>query len=314
VSDDPLPPLDATTGAPPEPRRLPAGDPRVSRAPEIAPPAAGGGPHDPPPPRPPAVPGRRPRPADDEGDPRVTGEMPFLAHLEELRKVLLHSLAACVVGAVAGWWLSVRVLEDLIHRTVRTAVVLSPLEAFNERIKLALFIGLIITLPFVFLRIWQFVVPGLFRRERRLILPMALISMVLFALGVWAAYGYVLPLVIDVLEQFLTPSMKAEIRVSTLLGLFYNLALACGLVCQLPLVTMAITALGLVTPMTLLRGWRYALVIVFLTTALITPGDVVTAQLIMGVPMTALYFFSVGLSWLVARRRSRAENEEVGHA
>jgi sec-independent protein translocase protein TatC len=246
-------------------------------------------------------------------DPRETGEMPFLQHLEELRKVLLHSVIACAVGAGFGWWLAPKVLEDMIRRTVGHAVVLSPFEAFNERIKLALLLGLLLVGPYVFYRIWQFVVPGLFKRERSLVLPMALMSMVLFALGVWAAYGYVLPLVIHVLDQFMTPSMRADIRVSTLLGFFYNIALACGLVLQLPLVTMALTALGLVTPGFLLRQWRYAIVLVFLVTAIITPGDVVTAQLIMGVPMTLLYFVSVGLSWMVARRRASTA-EEVRHA
>ncbi len=252
-----------------------------------------------------------PRARHDAPDPRETGEMPFLQHLEELRIVLLHTVAACGVGAIAGWWLAPHVLEDLIRRTVKQAVVLSPFEAFNERIKLALLIGLLLVGPYVFYRIWRFVVPGLFKRERSMVLPMAMGSVVLFALGVWAAYGYVVPLVVDVLNQFLTPSMKAQIRVSTLLGFFYNIALACGVVCQLPLVTMTLTALGLVTPGFLLRQWRYALVLAFLVTALITPGDVVTAQLVMGVPMALLYFVSVGLSWLVARRR---REEEVEHA
>jgi sec-independent protein translocase protein TatC len=249
-------------------------------------------------------------------DPRQTGEMPFLAHLEELRRVLIHVVAACLVGALAGWWLAPRLLEDLIHRTVGTAVVMSPLEAFNERFKLAMILGLMLSLPYVFYRVWSFVVPGLLRREKTMILPMALLSAVLFALGAWAAYAYVVPLVVDVLNQFMTPSMRATIRLSTLLGFFYNMALACGVVCQLPLVTMALTALGLVTPGALLRQWRYALVGAFLATALITPGDVVTAQIVMGIPMALLYFLSVGLSWLVARRRQRSEPiaEEVEHA
>ena len=247
-------------------------------------------------------------------DPRQTGEMPFLEHLEELRVVLIHVVIACAIGGVVGWWLAPRVLDDLIARTVHQAVVLSPLEAFNERIKLALIIGLLITAPYVFYRVWQFVVPGLLRRERSLILPMALMSMVLFGLGMWAAYGYVMPLVIHVLGQFMTPNMKAEIRLSTLLGFFYNIALACGLVMQLPLVTMALTALGLVTPGFLLKQWRYAIVIVFLVTALITPGDVVTAQIVMGFPMVALYFVSVGMSWFVAKRRTENPVEEVPDA
>ena len=247
-----------------------------------------------------------------------TGEMPFLAHLDELRSVLMHTVIACMIGAIAGWLVAPRVIEDLIQRTVKQAVVLSPAEAFNERIKLALILGLVLVLPYVFYRIWNFVVPGLLRRERSLVLPMALGSMVLFALGAWAAYCYVVPLVIQLLSGFLTPSMKAEIRVGELLGLAYNLSLACGLVFQMPLVTMSLTAMGLVTPGFLLRQWRYAIVAAFVVTAIITPGDVLSAQIVMGVPMTGLYFLSVGLSALVARRARRgqgtAKEEEVNGA
>ena len=233
--------------------------------------------------------------------------MPFLAHLEELRRVVMHVLAAGLVGAIAGWILAPKALENLIHRTVGHAIILSPMEAFNERFKMSLLIGLLLAGPFIFYRIWLFIVPGLLKKERSLVLPMALLSMFMFALGIWAAFAYVVPLVVHVLEGFMTPSMVAQIRLGDLLGFFYNLAIACGLVCQLPLVTMTLTALGLVTPRTLLKQWRYAIVAVFAITAIITPGDVVTAQIVMGVPMTVLYFLSVGLSWLVARRRARSE-------
>jgi sec-independent protein translocase protein TatC len=244
-------------------------------------------------------------------DPRKSGEMPFLAHLEELRKVLLHVIVGTVLGGLGGWFLAPLVLEDVIRRTVQQAVVLSPLEAFNERLKLTLVLGLLLAAPYVFYQIWSFVAPGLFRRERRWILPMALGSMILFGLGVWAAYGYVVPLVVDVLQGFMTPSMKAEIRVGALLGFVYNMSLACGLVFQLPLVLMTLTAVGLVTPRFLLQQWRIALVLTFLVTAIITPGDVVTAQLIMGGPMVGLYFASIGLSWFVWRRRSAPRREAM---
>jgi sec-independent protein translocase protein TatC len=238
-----------------------------------------------------------------------SGEMPFLAHLDELRSVLMHTVIACLVGAIAGWLLAPRVIEDLIRRTVGQAVVLSPAEAFNERLKLALILGLVLVLPYVFYRLWSFIVPGLLKRERSLILPMALGSVVLFAIGAWAAYGYVVPMVIQVLSGFLTPSMKAEIRVGELLGFAYNLSLACGLIFQMPLVTMSLTAMGLVTPGFLIRQWRYAIVAAFIVTAIITPGDVLSAQIVMGVPMTGLYFASVGLSALVARRARHAARD-----
>ena len=236
-------------------------------------------------------------------DPRHTGEMPFLEHLEELRKVLIHCVIAVGVGALGGWWIAPIVLEDIIRRTVGHVIVLSPLEALNERIKLTVVLGLCLTLPYVLYRVWSFIAPGLFKRERTWVGPIVAGSILMFALGGWSAYGYVVPLVVHVLSGFMTPSMQAQIQVGPLLSFVYNLVLACGLVFQLPLVTMTLTAMGIVTPGFLIRQWRVAIVLAFLVTALITPGDVVTAQLVMGVPMTVLYFLSVGLSWIVARRR-----------
>lgn len=238
------------------------------------------------------------------GDPRQTGEMPFLQHLEELRVVVIQALLACALAAIAGWFLAPILLEDLIRRTVGHVLVLSPLEALNERLKLTLVIALVLSSPVVFHRLWSFIVPGLMRRERKWVLPLAAFSGILFALGAASAYYYLVPLVLRILLQFATPSMTVQIQIAPLLGFFYNLAITCGLVFQMPLVTLGLTALGIVTPGTLLRQWRIAIFGAFALTALITPGDVVTAQLIMGVPMVALYFISVGLSWLVARRRA----------
>ncbi|MFN8586495.1 MAG: twin-arginine translocase subunit TatC [Candidatus Eisenbacteria bacterium] len=247
------------------------------------------------------------RPDDAYADPRMTGEMNFLEHLDELRSVLQHVVAGVAVGALGGWWLAPRVLSDLIARTVKTTVVMSPFEAFNERLKLAALIGLMISLPYVLWRIWSFILPGLLRQERRWVVPLSLASCLLFATGAWAAYAYVVPLVIHVLEQFLTPGMVSQMRLSLLLDFFYNMALACGVLMQLPLVTMLLTAIGLVTPMFLLQQWRAAIVVIFVVTAAITPGDVVSAQVVMGGPMALLYFVSVGLSFFVAKRKSRAE-------
>ena len=167
------------------------------------------------------------------------------------------------------------------------------------------------SLPFIFWRLWSFVVPGLFKRERRWVMPLAVMSFVLFMLGAWAAYAYVVPLVIRVLQGFMTAGMVMQIRLNLLLDFFYNMVIACGLLAQLPLVTMLLTSLGLVTPVFLLKQWRVAIVVIFVVTAAITPGDVVSAQLVMGIPMVALYFLSVGLSFFVARRRSQAEASEA---
>ncbi len=251
--------------------------------------------------------------ADDEWtDPRQGGDMPFLAHLEELRKVLQHSLAAVLVGALFGWWLAPRVLQDLIHRTVGTTTVMSPFEAFNERLKLSAILGLTLALPIVAWRLWAFIVPGLLKQERRWVVPLAAFSCLLFLSGAAAAYFYVVPMVIHVLQSFLTPGMVTQIRLSLLLEFFYNMSIACGVLAQLPMVTMLLTGLGLVTPGFLVRQWRFAIVAIFVVTAAITPGDIVSAQLVMGLPMGLLYFVSVGLSVIVAKKKAKAEAEAFG--
>ena len=118
------------------------------------------------------------------------------------------------------------------------------------------------------------------------------------------------PLVVHVLEQFIVPGVSTEIRLSLLLEFTYNLAIACGLLMQMPMVALLLTAIGLVTPQFLLRQWRGAIVVIFIVTAIITPGDVVSAQLIMGLPMVLLYFVSVAMSFLVAKKRAQRDREE----
>jgi sec-independent protein translocase protein TatC len=246
----------------------------------------------------------------DEEEVEGPPAMGFLEHLEELRSRLWKVSIAIIAGSAGAWAFAPRVLEDLVHRTVGHAVVLSPFEAFNERFKLTFILGLSIALPVVFWQAWSFVVPGLLQKERRWVPGLALGSMVLFVGGAAAAYFYVVPLIIDVLENFLVAGVTTQIRLGALLDFTYNLALACGILMQLPLVTLLLTAIGIVSPAFLLRQWRVALVAIFVLTAAITPGDVVSAQLVMGGPMVLLYFASVGLSFLVAKKRGERERAE----
>ncbi len=249
---------------------------------------------------------------DDVDAEAISPGMGFLGHLEDLRRALWKASIAVMLGMAAAWYFAPRVLVDLIGRTVGNAVVLSPFEAFNERFKLTFILGLGLALPVVFWQAWSFVVPGLLQREKKWVPGLAIGSMVLFAAGAATAYFYVVPLIVEVLEKFLVSGVTTQIRLSALLDFTYNLALACGILMQLPLLTLLFTSIGIVTPAFLLRQWRVALVAIFVLTALITPGDVVSAQLVMGGPMVLLYFASVGLSFVVARRRVEREQREGG--
>ena len=249
--------------------------------------------------------------AADEADDDAPA-LSLVHHLDELRTRILRSVLAIVLGAGVGWWFSAAALEWAIHHTVGTVVVLDPLESFSERIKLSLVLGACVALPLVLYQAWAFVLPGLFRRERRLLLPLVAGSLVLFFAGAATAVFLVVPIVLEVLQSFLTPSMQQQIRLSSLLGFVYNLALATGLVFQLPLVAGALAALGLVTSSWLVRRWRVAIVTMLIVSALITPGDVVTAQVVLGIPLVVLYLLSIAVAWLVERlRRQDLPPEEV---
>jgi len=258
-------------------------------------------------------PGDEPAAADDpDGSEDGSPALSILHHLDELRTRILRSVIAILLGAGIGWWFSGPALEWAIHHTVGTVVVLDPLESFSERFKLALILGGCVALPLVLYQVWAFVLPGLFRRERRLLLPLVAASLLLFFAGASTAVFLVVPIVLEVLRTFLTPSMQMQIRLSSLLGFIYNLALATGIVFQLPLVAGALAALRLITARWLIRRWRIAIVAMLVVSALITPGDVVTAQIILGIPLLFLYLLSIGVAWMVERlRRHEPAGEEA---
>ncbi len=242
--------------------------------------------------------------------PRSVAEMPFLDHLEELRRVLIDSIIAIVVGMAASWAFSGWILEYLIASTMpgdMPVIFLGPAEAFGARIKVALTMSVFLVLPFVLWRIWRFVVPGLLREERALVLPLVLGSTLLFYIGGVFGLWVLVPVVMRILLSFGTASMVPNIAVGLLLTFILRLVLACGLIFELPLVTTALTMAGIISPKDLWSKWRYAILIIFVIAAVVTPGDG-PSMLVLAIPVTALYFISVGLSFLVRRRGRAAED------
>jgi sec-independent protein translocase protein TatC len=240
-------------------------------------------------------------------EPRDDREMTLLDHLEELRQRLLRSLIAVAVGMLGGWFAAPYALDWMIRRTVGTALVLSPVEAFGERFKLAMVLGGAVALPAILWQGWAFVVPGLLRRERRLVLPLVLASLVLFAAGAATALFLVVPTTLQALEVFVTGSMTPQFRLTYVLSFIYSLCFATGFVFQMPLVAAALTALRIVSSRFLVRRWRLALVGSLIVSALVTPGDVVFAQVLLGIPLVLLYGLSIVVAWILERVRGASE-------
>ncbi len=232
-----------------------------------------------------------------------------MEHLEELRKTLLRAIGFLLAATLAAYFFSDRILERIVTSTIGEATFLKPMEAFNSRLKIAFLMGLIVSLPIILWQIWTFVVPGLMKREQRIVLPLVLGGTFLFYGGLAFSYFVVTPLMLGVLMGFGTDHIRPQIAVSHLLDFVVTMGMASGLLFQLPLVVAVLSLVDVITPGFLIRRWRHALVGIFILTAVVTPGDG-PSQIVLAAPIVVLYFASV----LIARAIWRAKQKNNGPA
>ncbi|MEX0907851.1 MAG: twin-arginine translocase subunit TatC [Gemmatimonadota bacterium] len=243
-----------------------------------------------------------------------TAEMPFFDHLEELRWRIVWSLAALVGATILGFVIAVRFdllgvlkrpMDPYVEQTQLLA--LSVTDPFFITFKLALTLGFIMAAPIIAYQVWSFLAPALTRRERRTILPALYLGAVLFCLGVAMAYAYALPMTLKFLAGFETDSMSLAVTAGFYFSFVIKLLVAFGVMFELPVVIMILAALGLVTSRFLREKRRFAVAIMAVAAALITPGDAITATIFMMGPLMLLYELSILLTRMVERGRARGE-------
>lgn len=237
------------------------------------------------------------------------GEMTILDHLEELRTVLIQTAVVTVVAAGVCWFFSQPLLDLLIRplsAAGEQAYFNQPVEAFLTRLKIALVCGLFLVLPYVLWRVYRFVLPGLYSRERKVVTPLLIASSALFYGGVFFAYVVLIPQVTAFMLSFATEEMQPLIGIGPYFAFVARLCLAFGLVFELPLAVFLLSTLGVVHPKMLLRWWRYALIVIVVCSALLTPPDVLS-QLLMAGPVMLLYVGSVLIAMVVVKRKEREE-------
>jgi sec-independent protein translocase protein TatC len=241
------------------------------------------------------------------------GEMPFLDHLEELRWRILWSVLAILVGAVAGYILvermnAMQLLIDPINPFLGGGKLkyLSPTDPFFVTIKLSILAGLILASPIVIFQIWAFLAPALMPSEKRVIIPALYMGVVLFLIGVYMAYRLVLPMTLRFTMGFQTEFLEQSIVIGPYMAMVTRLLLGFGIVFELPVVILILSALGLVTPEFLASKRRHAIAGITILAAVLTPGDVITVTIMMMLPLVLLYELSIVLSRVVTRRRTAA--------
>ncbi len=231
-------------------------------------------------------------------------EMSFLQHLGDLRSVLVASTVAFLGLSIVYWFFSGPILEWIVAQVpVDHLVFYAPSEAFMVRTKVSFVLGGMTAFPYVAYRLWRFVTPGLFSRERGRIGPVVAASALLFYGGVAFCYFFVAPVIVNFMLGYATNRVQPMLSVSAYFNTVSRLCLAFGLVFQLPIVMLLLAAVRLVSPRTFLRQWRYAIVIIFVAAAIFTPPDPVS-QVLMAVPLCVLYIGSALVSMAFVRRRN----------
>ena len=246
-------------------------------------------------------------------------EMPFLDHLEELRSRLFWVIGAVLVGLVIGFTVafSFPQLMDFLTSPItpylpRRAdgslgklVTTTPTGAFKFKMTIALYIALVLALPVILYQIWGFLSPGLYKHEKKLMVPVLGAGTVLFMLGVALAFKLALPISLKFLIGIAEQSFEPMITIETYFDLMLSMCLAFGAMFELPMVVLALTWLGVVTPQLLSKFRRYAIVILLVICAIFTPPDLFSLG-IMFVPVYALYELSVLVSYVLLRKREQA--------
>jgi sec-independent protein translocase protein TatC len=239
----------------------------------------------------------------------VDTPMPLTAHLAELRTRLMACVIAIAIGFAICYALNhviIAALQSppvLIGPPVKVPLqIIAPAEAFLTYLKVSFLAGLFLALPLVLYELWKFVAPGLLEHERKYTIPFIIGSTSLFYLGGLTFYA-ILPLVIGFLLSFSSADITAQLSVSYYVAFCIRMMIAFGIVFQLPTVFVFLARLEILSSRTLIKYFRYAVVLVFVVAAVLTPPDVVS-QTFMALPMLGLYGVSILLVKRVEKRRA----------
>ncbi len=239
---------------------------------------------------------------------------PFTEHLGELRDRLVRSFIAVTIGFVAAYSFKEKLFEILnaplvtaMGETGNAKMIFTGLpEAFFTYLKVSLLAGIILSTPVLFYEFWMFVSPGLYRTEKKYILPIVVLSVFFFLVGSSFGYFVVFPYGFKFFLGFATDTIYAMPSMKEYLAFSSKMLLAFGFVFELPLVLTFMARMGLVTVPFLKKNRKYAVLIFFVGAAIITPPDVVT-QIMMALPLMVLYEISI----IGARIFGKKKAEEV---
>ena len=246
------------------------------------------------------------------------GQMTFFEHLAELRKRIINSLYAIGVGAFIGVYLSQKFIAFITQPMVKALkdagleqklIYTHPAGYLNMIITLGVYLGVVLASPIVLYQLWLFVAPALYKHERSAVTGFLFSTVFLFLSGIAFGYFVTLPYVLRFLVSFKGPVVPM-ISINEYFDLILMILLGLGLVFELPILIFFLSLFGIVTPKFLWHNFRYAILIIAVVAAIITPTPDAQTMLIFMCPRVLLYFVGIGVSAAVVRKRNKRLAEE----
>lgn len=238
--------------------------------------------------------------------------MGFLDHLEELRKRIVNSIIAVIAGTGLCWGYREKIyavmqkpIMDALHsqHLPEKLVYLNPVDPFNLYLKISMLAGLFLTSPFVLYQVWMFISPGLYRNEKKYVLPFMASTISLFTLGGYFGYSVAYPRALDFFVVKFNGQFQPMITINEYTQLFLSIVAGMGLIFEMPILVFFLAFMGIMSPKFMLKNFRYAILVIFVLAAIVTPTPDVINMCVFAAPMLALYALSVGVAWLVHPRQ-----------
>ena len=231
--------------------------------------------------------------------------MTLTEHLEELRWCLLRSVIAVLLGSTVCYFYSNAIFAFMVAplrenlQPGQGLIGTSVTEAFFSEMKVAIAAGVLFTCPYIFYQIWRFIAPGLSGGEKRLVLPFVLCATLFFLGGAYFCYRIVLPVAFKYfVDQYDTMGVLPAIRIGEYFTFFFRMVLAFGITFELPVFTFFLVRLGLWNYRLMISSFRYAIIVIFVLAAILTPTPDVINQSLLALPMLVLYVASIGVAYV----------------
>jgi len=238
--------------------------------------------------------------------------MSLLDHLEELRRRLVHSAIALVCGMAIAYafhtqlYAIVQAPLDQLHIPLNFT---HPTDGLNLYLKVALYGGILIASPYIIYQIWLFISPGLYKNEKRYVMPFMATTVGLFLSGAWFGYHYVFPGALQILIFGFGKNFHPIITIEEYTGFFLAVNLGLGACFELPIVIFFLALFGIVDAGFLWRNCRYAILLIFILAGIICPTPDPLSMCIFASPMLVLFFISIGVAWFVHPNRRKAKEK-----